>query len=174
MGRNTKVLSDKEIVFVDAYVSNGFDRKAALRQSGIKSDNVPAYAASVLKRPLIIAAIAKKLEKKRNAFFVQEMDILEGLYKEANLEKSKGGTQQGRIAAWTQIGKHLGMFDSKVKELTAQNSGGKGTTINIMNYNTEGTSEKKSKEKDITSEAQESETEILDNVKLEDYSGNKE
>lgn len=167
MGRNTKVLSDKESIFVDAYVSNGFDRRSALKVSGIKSDNPSAYAASVLKRPLVVAAIAKALDKKRSAFFVQELDILEGLYKEANLDKSKGGTQQGRVAAWTQIGKHLGMFDSKVRDLTAPGAGGRGTTINIMNYNTDGIDKKKPEEKDITVEP---ETKILENVKIEDYS----
>lgn len=146
-------LTPQEDIWVDAYCSNGFDRRAACGTAGYKNPrNYSAIGAAILKRPAIINAISERLEKKRATFFVSELDILEGLYKEAILSQDDGGTQQGRIAAWEKLGKYYGMWDNRVKELQKQAQGGGGTTINIMNYNVpkEDIAKYSNEEKDIT------------------------
>ena len=170
MARKQKEITEQEKLFAEAYCSNGFKRREAVKAAGYKTDNIQAKGAALLKRPVVIDYISSILEKKKTTFFINEMDILEGLYAEAKLDKDDGGTQQGRIQAWTQIGKHLGMFDSKVKDLQKANSGS-GTTINILNYNVpEGT--EKPKEKDITPDVKEIEREAstaLAGINIESY-----
>lgn len=124
-------LTDIETVFIEAYLSNGYNRKDAVLKSGLITDSPSAMGSRILARPAVQKEMQKRIEKKRSAFFVQELDVLEGLYREANRE-GKGSTQSGRINAWVAIGKHLGMFTEN-KGIPGVAAG--GTQINIVNYN---------------------------------------
>jgi hypothetical protein len=42
-------------------------------------------------------------------------DVVEGLLREARREDEEGGSSGNRISAWVQIGRHLGMFQDRVK-----------------------------------------------------------
>ena len=137
MARRTKDITEQEKLFAEAFVTNGFKRREAVKEAGFKTDNIQAKGAALLSRPVVAEYITKLVEGKRKNFYINELDIIEGLYEEAKLTKAEGGTQQGRIQAWTAIGKHYGMFDSKVKELqsTVDKGANGGTQINILNYN---------------------------------------
>lgn len=177
MARKHKEITAQEKLFGDAYCSNGFDRKKAVVDAGFRVDNIPAKAASLLKRPVVVEYISSVLDKKKNTFFINELDILEGLYKEAILTKKDGGTQQGRIQAWIAMGKEFGMFDSKVRELKKPVED-TGTTINIINYNSS-SGGATTTEKDITPVIDEDKLKeeivvALDGVKISDYSDNNE
>lgn len=127
-------LTPIEEMFLEAYVSNGYNRKEAVLSAGVKTDKASAYGTRLLARPAVQKAMRKKLDAKRQIFFVQELDVLEGLYREANFT-GKGSSQSGRISAWVNIGKHLGMFQDNKQVPGLTNS---GTQINIINYNTTG------------------------------------
>lgn len=164
-------LTDKEDMFLDAYISNGFKRREAIKAAGISCGDPSSYGATILKRPHVVEELTKRLDKRRTKFFVSELDIMEGLYKEATLEKNDGGTQQGRIQAWVHLGKQLGMFNDKVKELEARNKSS-GTTYNIINYNAEpGSAASKEKIVEDTKEAIEhmKPSELLEGVALASY-----
>ena len=147
-------LSEKERLFLDAYTTNGFDRANAVKKAGYSPKGASTTGAEILNRPHVIKALGKELDKRRNKFFVNEQDVLEGLYREASLDKDDGGTQQGRIQAWTSIGRALGMFDQKVKDLEkkASRGGSGGTQIQIINYN-QGTSPTEKPVNEIKQEA---------------------
>lgn len=66
----------------------------------------------LMQKEHIKARIEELLAEKKRTFFLQEADILEGLYNEA-LGKAGDSTQSGRIAAWAWLGKHLKMFQEK-------------------------------------------------------------
>lgn len=123
-------------MFLDAYISNGFNRREAVKTAGVKCGDPSAYGARILKREHVVTEMTKRLSKKKGKFFVSEQDIMEGLYKEAQLGKDDGGTQQGRVQAWVQLGKQMGMFNDKVRELEARAKGNNGPQIQIINYNT--------------------------------------
>lgn len=128
-------LTPLEELFLEAYLSNGYNRKEAVISAGAKTDKPQRHGTSLLQRPAIQKEMRKRIEKKRSAFFVQELDVVEGLYREAN-DRTKGSTQQGRISAWVNLGKHLGMFNEAGKQVPGLAH--TGTQINIVNYNTTG------------------------------------
>jgi len=136
-------ITPKEDLFLEAYMANGFNRRKAVTDAGIKCGDPSSYGATILNRDHVQNELAKRLQKKKNKFFVNEQDIMEGLYAEAQLQKNEGGSQQGRIQAWVHLGKQLGMFSDRIKELEAKNG---GTQINIINYNApQGANPKKEK-----------------------------
>lgn len=127
-------VTPQEDLFIEAYLSNGYNRKDAVVKAGYSTDKPSAQGGKLLQRVAVQKEIRKRIDKKRSSFFVQELDVLEGLYREAN-NTGKGSTQTGRISAWVNIGKHLGMF-SEDKQVPGV--GGGGAQINIINYNTTG------------------------------------
>ena len=171
------ILTTLEDLFLDAYISNGFNRRKAVKDAGIKCGDPSSYGARMLKKEHVQKELNIRLDKQRNKFFVSEMDIMEGLYKEAKLEKADGGSQQGRIQAWVHLGKQLGMFNDKVKELEAKGKG--GTNIQIINYNAPISKEEpQALEGEIVSETELAiehmePQELLEGVKLADYTINK-
>ena len=124
-------LTPAEELFLEAYLSNGYNRADAVRKAGYTVNNESTYGGKVLARPAVQKELQKRMDKARHSFFVQELDVLEGLYREAN-SHGKGYTQAGRINAWVAIGKHLGMFN---EGKAGAHGATAGTQINIVNYN---------------------------------------
>ena len=157
-------LSEKEVLFIDHYMTNGFDRKEAVKAAGFKTNTPGRYGANLLQRVAVQEEIDKRNESRASKFAVTELDVLEGLYREATLE-GKGSTQNGRINAWVSIGKHLGMFQEK-KQLAAN----QGNTINIMNYNTGEVKTDKEVEGEVLQATKDvSDADIVEGVKLVSY-----
>lgn len=89
----------------------------------------------MLNHPMTLKAIGDVKLRKSRSFWLSEEDILSGLYKEAiNIEDKS--TQAARIQAWVWLGKHIGMFGeaSKSKALNTAEAANKGSTYNIINY----------------------------------------
>jgi hypothetical protein len=59
--------------------------------------------------------IADECQKVAERARIETADVVEGLLKEAKREDDEGGSSGNRISAWVQIGRHLGMFQDRVK-----------------------------------------------------------
>lgn len=132
--RKGNELTPGEDLFIEAYLSNGYDRKAASQKANFKTENHARYGGAVLKRPQVQEELRKRIEKRKQEFFLDDMDIKLALWEEAHF-KGKGSTQSGRISALVALGKAIEMFGTG-KE--ADSAGAKkGLTINITNYGKE-------------------------------------
>lgn len=122
----------KEAVFIDEYLSNGYDTRKAVIKSKITTSNPARKGNEILNRPIVAKEISKRLEARTKDLFINETVIMNQLWQEATL-KGPGSTQAGRVQALLHLGKHIGMFNtSKAVGIAGAD---KGTTINIMNYN---------------------------------------
>ena len=140
--RKNNELTEGEVLFIDRFLSNGYDRKEACIAAGFKTDHPAQYGGRVLKRPQVQAAIKKEIEKKRESFFIDEMDVKLALWQEANF-KGKGSTQSGRIQALVALGKTIGMFTKESGNKS--DSDDRSIKINITNYGSQ-------EAKDVTGE----------------------
>ena len=131
MGQVTKlkVLTEKEEAFVEALFANGYDRKAAIKAAGYKTDRPMALAYDIIKRPHIQQAMSIEKERKRRLLFLDEQDIIEGLHNEAVNPEARPSE---RIQAWVHIGKHYGMFQPQPK---IEDTKSQGPQTVIVNYN---------------------------------------
>ena len=111
----------------------------------------------IMQKEHVKVRIEELLSEKKRTFFLQEADILEGLYKEA-MGQSGDSTQSGRIAAWAWLGKHLKMFQEKQQTAIGN------ANFTVINY---GSDEHGPKEKIIEAAAELPEEEIR---QIEDYS----
>ena len=120
------VLTEEELNVLNCYCSNGnYICKNTAEHLGIHTNTVKA----IIKRPHVLAEIAKKQEKIKKKFDMDEVDILNRLWDEAN-NTEKGSNHNARITALVWTGKHLGMWQEK-KEKEETNY-----TYNIVNYAT--------------------------------------
>lgn len=135
--RINQELTTGEILFIEDYLSNGYNRKAAVKAANFKASNPSRYGTQVLTRPQVQEELKKRIEEKRKEFFLDEMDVKAALWEEANF-RGKGSTQSGRIQAIIALGKTIGMFSA---DKGTQDSGKKGLVFNITNYGTESAKE---------------------------------
>jgi hypothetical protein len=122
-------LKTGEELFIERYLTNGYNKKDAVEHSGYKTDNPSRYGATILKRPVVQKELKRRIAEKRNEFFIEQHDIQLALWEEANF-KGKGSTQSGRIQALIALGKTIEMFSDKKSD----DKGSKGISISITNY----------------------------------------
>jgi hypothetical protein len=113
MPKELRPLTDKEQAFVEAFSSNGYNRSDAVRKAGYSTKDPATTAYELLQRPVVQNAVAIEKAKKRKFLMLDELDVIEGLHKEATSPKARPSE---RIQAWVHIGKHYGMFQTAPKE----------------------------------------------------------
>ena len=149
-----KALNVKEQLFVDCYCGPAnYNGKKAFEMVLAKEQPSSFWhqltANQLLKMPHIQEAIKKHQEKLSKKFNIQEIDILERLWVEANRE-GQGANHNARITALVWLGKHFGMFQDKKQE-----QGPASITYNIVNYSEAPQKEKVIEEKDVEVQEQE-------------------
>jgi phage terminase small subunit len=106
-------LTEKQQRFVEEYLIDLNATQAAIR-AGYSAKTASAIGFENLRKPEIVAAVAKAQGKLSERTAITQEVVLAGLHREATLE---GESQSARVAAWAHIGKHLGMFIDK-QEIT--------------------------------------------------------
>lgn len=94
--------------FCQEYIIDLNGTAAAIRADYAQS-NARAQASRLLKHPEVAARIAELMASRSAAVEVTQTMVIEGLLKEARHE-GEGSTHSARVTAWTNLGKHLGMF----------------------------------------------------------------
>lgn len=139
--RNRTVLSYNEELFVEAFCGpanfNGTEAYRLANYSTKNKDSATSAASDLLKRPHVLKAIKERLEERKASFWLTEDVILQKLWEEAN-RTDKGSSHAARIQALVLLGKHIGMWQDKVKAYEESSN----VTYNIIQYNQEPLKEK--------------------------------
>ena len=102
-------LTGKQRRFCDEYLIDLNATRAAVR-AGYSAKSAEAIGYENLRKPQISAALAERRSTlSRQAEITQEL-VIRGLRKEAEY-CGPGASHGARVQAWTQLGRHLGLFD---------------------------------------------------------------
>lgn len=106
-------LTPKQQRFVDEYLIDLNATQAAIR-AGYSAKNADKIGSELLGKTRVSEAIAAAQDaRKARTELTQDM-VVEGLLSEARAT-GEGTSHSARVAAWTQLGKHLGMFKDKIE-----------------------------------------------------------
>ena len=104
-----KPLSPKEQRFVEEYLIDSNGAQAAIR-AGYARRSAKVTASRLLTKANLKAALATRRAAITESVEISQEMVLEGLLQEARAY-GEGCSHGARVAAWTQLGKHLGMFE---------------------------------------------------------------
>ena len=110
---NDAKLSDLQLKFIDAYLVEGNDRKAAIL-AGYSEASAKTTGPRQLSNPVIAAAIVRRkaLVAQRCERTVTPEMVISGLLDEATDRSHKSAS--ARVAAWSTLARHLGMLQDRV------------------------------------------------------------
>ena len=107
----SKDLTAKQRRFVEEYLIDFNATQAAIR-AGYSVRTAQQMGSENLSKPVIAAAIHEGTTAIAAAVSVTIPQVVAGLWREAN-NNSTGASHAARVSAWTQLGKHLGMFPNR-------------------------------------------------------------
>jgi phage terminase small subunit len=154
------MITDKQQVWMHNYVLS-YNATDAARKAGYA--NPVEDGQRNLRNKEIAKMIRAHFEELKDSSFYNESVIIQNLWREA-LNEGPGSTHSARITALVWLGKHIGMWQDRIKE-TAED---KKIVYNIVNYNT--LQEKITENKDdIEKEKQRIEENIPEGIEIADY-----
>lgn len=104
-------LSAKQQRLVEEYLVDCNGTQAAIR-AGYSKKTANEQAARLLAKVSIQNAIAERRSKLAAKVAVTQEMVVRGLLAEAQcFTKEQGASAGARVAAWTQLGRHLGLFE---------------------------------------------------------------
>lgn len=106
-------LTDKQQAFVNEYLIDLNATQAAIR-AGYSEKTAAVIGNENLTKPYVADAIAKAQAQRSARVLVTQDDVIKGLLDEAT-NKDDGSSHGARVASWSHLGKHLGMFKDKVE-----------------------------------------------------------
>ncbi len=101
-------LTPKQQRFIDEYLIDLNATQAAIR-AGYSVETAKKKAAGWVVKGSVSQAIQAAREKVKQRNELSQDDVIQGLLLEAKRD-GKGASHAARVSAWTQLGKHLGMF----------------------------------------------------------------
>lgn len=106
-------LTPKQQRFVDEYLIDLNATQSAIR-AGYSPKTANEQGARLLVNVSISQAIEQSQAERRKRTLVTQDDVIRGLLTEAEWQ-GEGSSHSARVSAWTQLGKHLNMFNDKVQ-----------------------------------------------------------
>ena len=106
-------ITPKRQRFVEEYLVDLNATQAAIR-AGYSPRTANREGARLLSNAVIAEAISERQKRREERTEVTQDMVVEGLLVEAKLT-GEGSSHSARVAAWTQLGKHLGMFRERVE-----------------------------------------------------------
>ena len=108
-------LTDRQRRFVEEYLLD-LNATAAYRRAGYKAAGNAAEtnAARLLRNDQVSAAIKEAQAARSGRTLVTADEVIRGLKDEAG-RTGEGSSHSARVAAWTQLGKHLGLFVDRTR-----------------------------------------------------------
>lgn len=101
-------LTPKQQRFVEEYLVD-LNATAAATRAGYSARTANEIGAENLAKPSIAAAIQAARQALSERALVTQEDVVKGLLEEAR-RTGEESSHSARVSAWTQLGKHLGMF----------------------------------------------------------------
>jgi hypothetical protein len=108
-------MTQRQRRFVDEYLLDLNATQAAIR-AGYSARTAEQQGPRLLGNVEIAGAIQAALEARSERVQITADDVLRGLHREATLT-GDGSSHSARVSAWTQIGKHLGMFVERRQQI---------------------------------------------------------
>jgi phage terminase small subunit len=108
-------MTPKQRRFVEEYGTDLNATQAAIR-AGYSARTANEQGARLLANANIATAIQVAQRARSERLQISQDDVLRGLHREATLT-GDGASHAARVSAWTQIGKHLGMFIERRQQL---------------------------------------------------------
>ena len=106
-------LTPKQQRFVDEYLLDLNATQASIR-AGYSEKTAEQMGYQLLQKTLVKQAIEQAQAKRQERILVSQDDVIRGLLMEAEWQ-GEGASHSARVTAWTQLGKHLGMFNDKLR-----------------------------------------------------------
>jgi phage terminase small subunit len=106
-------ITPKRQRFVEEYLVDLNATRAAIR-AGYSPRTANREGARLLSNAVIAEAISERQKRREERTEVTQDMVVAGLLVEAKLT-GEGSSHSARVAAWTQLGKHLGMFKDRVE-----------------------------------------------------------
>jgi phage terminase small subunit len=108
-------LTPKQKSFVIEYLSD-LNATGAARRAGYSQRTANEQGARLLAKPSVAEAVREAQKARGARLRITQDDVLAGLLREAT-SSGPGTSQAGRILAWTQLGRHLGMFRDRTQQI---------------------------------------------------------
>jgi phage terminase small subunit len=105
-------LRPRQALFAREYLVDLNATQAAIR-AGYSPATARQMGAENLTKPVIARAVAAAQRALSERIEITQDDIVRGLHREAT-RTGEGTSHAARVAAWTALGRHLGMFTEKV------------------------------------------------------------
>jgi hypothetical protein len=110
-------MTPKQRRFVDEYLLDLNATQAAIR-AGYSAPTAEQQGPRLLGNVEVATAIQAAQQTRSERLRITQDDVLRGLHREATLA-GEGSSHAARVAAWTHIGKHLGMFVERRQQIGA-------------------------------------------------------
>jgi phage terminase small subunit len=108
-------MTPKQRRFVDEYLLDLNAARAAIR-AGYSAHTAEQQGPRLLGNVEVAEAIQAAQQVRSERLQITQDDVLKGLHREATLT-GDGASHAARVSAWTQIGKHLGMFVERRQQI---------------------------------------------------------
>ena len=105
-------LTPKQTRFVEEYLVD-LNATAAAKRAGYSEKTAEQQGYQLLQKSSVQRAVTKAKESRSERTGITQDEVIQGLKKEATLE-GDGSSHSARVAAWAQLGRHLGMFNDKL------------------------------------------------------------
>ena len=105
-------LTPKQARFVEEYLVDLNATQAAIR-AGYSARNADKIGPELLGKTRVAEAVKAAQQARTERTEITQDEVIQGLKKEATLE-GEGSSHSARVAAWSHLGKHLGMFTDKL------------------------------------------------------------
>lgn len=114
MGKQPRALTTKQSVFIDEYLVDLNATQAAIR-AGYSKKTAKQIGQNNLTKVVIAEAVQARMEERSERTEIDQDWVLKSLKRESDPDGECETTPSSRVAAVTQIGKHLKMFTEKVE-----------------------------------------------------------
>lgn len=105
-------MTPKQQAFVREYLVDLNATQAAIR-AGYSERTAAQIGSENLEKPEIAGAIERAIKERSDRLSISQDDVIRGLQGEAGY-RGPGASHGARVSAWTQLGRHLGMFSDKL------------------------------------------------------------
>ncbi len=107
-------LTPRQRCFVQEYLTDLNATQAAIR-AGYSKKAAPSQGSRLMKNVEIKKAIEATQVERSERIGVTQDDVIRGLLREAEYRED-GSSHSARVAAWSHLGKHLGMFVDRLEQ----------------------------------------------------------
>lgn len=109
------MMTQKQVLFCEAYLANGFNAKDAYREAFKKENKKPSYCYTLLKNPEVQEYIETRRKDIYDSLNIDAMSIMEELHYLAFLDREKAENYSTKLKALELLSKNLQLQTQKIE-----------------------------------------------------------